>query len=273
MSGITVVKIGGGAIDRADGLGSTWSAIARLHETLASDGGGVVLVHGGGAAVDRRFAELGLEAVKREGIRVTPEGQVSVVVGVLSGEVNARLCGLLDAAGARAVGMTLSSGGLICERNTGYSFDAGRVGVVRGVRDDLLSSLISSGLLPVLACVGVGVDGGLLNINGDDAASGVASAVGADRLVLMTDVPGVKDAGGEVIGDLDAEGSEALIASGVIAGGMVPKVRGALSASARSGSAVVIAAFDDPGVFEKLGRGEVVGTTVRAVSGVRKAVR
>ncbi len=246
-SGPIVVKVGGAPLEDPAVAPALLEAIADLH--LEHDGG-VALVHGGGRAVDRQLEKLGMVAERREGIRITPPEQLDQIVGVLAGIMNKRLVGEFLRLNIGAVGLCLGDADAVPTRKAaGFSFDPGRVGEPipiepgRGVdRTNLFSTLLRERFLPVISSIGIDFQGEFLNVNADDAAAGVAQTVGASSLVLLTDVPGVLDGGKRVIPELDRARIDALIASGVIAGGMVPKVKAAAEVAARSGVPVVIMA-------------------------------
>jgi len=230
-----VVKIGGSALE--DGGAEAGLALARL---VCEANAPVVIVHGGGAETDRRLKSAGFETMKLDGLRVTPIEQIDEVVAAIAGVVNTRLTGVLRAAGVEAAGLTLQSAGFACEKIVHAAGDLGCVGKVVGGSGAATAALLEAEQVPVIACIGGDAAGGALNVNGDDAAAGVASVLGVSSLVLLSDVSGVLDADGKTIGQLDAGAVEELVASGVISGGMGPKVRAALDASAAAGCPVVI---------------------------------
>ncbi|MFO0828309.1 MAG: acetylglutamate kinase [Phycisphaerales bacterium] len=244
-----VVKVGGALLDEPDKNLTTFAGLAELHraERSKARGGGIVLVHGGGVLIDRHLARLGVTTERVEGIRVTPPDVVEEIAGVLAGRVNTRLIGLLAAAGAAPVGLSLGDGGLCaCRKATRYSFDPGAVGEIVGGDPAVVHALLDAGFLPVVNSIGLDEHGHFLNINADDAAAAIAGIVGARELVLLTDVPGVLDKRGQLIDSLDRDAIETLVADGTIHGGMTAKVRGALDAAERSGVAVTIASWRNP---------------------------
>ncbi|MSR40726.1 MAG: acetylglutamate kinase [Phycisphaerales bacterium] len=246
---LTVVKIGGALLDSADAFKSTFTAILALDREIRARGGrGAVLVHGGGAAVDRQFTRLGLESEKRQGIRITPPEHIDDLVSVLAGSVHQRLLGLLHALGARAVGLSLGDGGLCrCQVTTRFAFDAGLVGEIIDGDAAILDTLLRDGFLPVLNSIGMTQDGTPLNVNADDAASAIARIACATELLLLTDVAGVLNASNAVIAELDAAGIDALIADGTVSGGMTAKVRAAQEAAVAAGCPVRIASWREQG--------------------------
>ena len=237
--GPTVIKLGGATLDDPAALAGVCEGVAAAHES----GMAIVVVHGGGAAVDRRLESLGMTPAKRDGVRITPQEQIGVVAGVLAGEENLRLVLALRGAGVPAAGLRLADFGVADAECIGG--DLGRVGRVTGGDGRTVTALLAAGVVPVIAPIACDHDG-LLNVNADTAAAGVACSIGAGRLALLTDVPGVLDSSGELIAELQEDRAEALIADGVISGGMVPKVRGAIEASAVLGGPVLLASARDP---------------------------
>jgi len=261
-----VIKLGGALMDSPSALAAVAQQIALMH---AAQPGCVVVVHGGGKAVDRQLAALGMTTERRDGIRITPPDQVLQISGVLSGQVNAQLVACMIAAGACACGLRLSDTGLAnCERATHFGFDPGCVGSIHGGDPRGLAALLAAGVLPVISSIGTSSSGELLNVNADDAAAAVATILRARGLVFLTDVPGVLDAQRSIIPNLDAAAIERLILDGTVTGGMIPKVRGALDTAASTGVAVTIAGWNDPSALSNLLTGGVAGTRITAPSTV-----
>jgi acetylglutamate kinase len=258
-----VVKLGGALLDRPESAQPFFAALARLHRERSE---GVVVVHGGGAAVDRHLTALGYASERREGIRLTPPEQIDAIAGVLAGSMNKRLVGLLRSLGLPAVGLCLGEAGVVeCRKTTAFAFDPGRVGEVCGGRPRLVEVLLAEGFLPVLSSIGLDDEGGLLNVNADDAAAGLARVLEARELVLLTDVPGVLGPDGSLLPRLDAARIAEGIEEGWIAGGMIAKVRGALAAAQAARVPVRIASWSDPAALLALveGRGDgAAGTCV-----------
>lgn len=263
MSGPIVIKVGGTTLEDRGAAGAIWSAIAQLSRTHPA---GVVLVHGGGKAVDRHLDRLGFTTERREGIRVTPADQLDEITGVLAGRINKSLVGQIGAAGGRAVGLCLGDGGAVpTAKTTKFSFDPGRVGEVQDGRAEpgnLLRVLLSAGFVPVLSSIGIDAAGGFLNVNADDAAAGVAGMLGAAALILMTDVPGILDGKKQVVREATAAKIEGMIASGEITGGMIPKVRAACEVAERTGVPVVIVSGNDPSSLPDYFSGKPCGTRI-----------
>jgi len=258
--GPLVVKLGGAAVEDARSADALWRAIVALH---AQESGGLVLVHGGGAIVDRRLAALGMISQRLDGVRITPPEQIDEVVATLGGLVNAGVVARLCALGAAAVGLRLSDGGLTrLVKADQYAFDPGHVGRVEPGDPTVVHALLAQGFLPVLSSVGHDAHGRLLNVNADDAAAGVACALGARELILLTDVPGVLDAHGALLDRLDGASIAARIDAGEIAAGMIPKATGALRAATEARAPAWIASAADPDNLLALARGEGLGTLV-----------
>lgn len=269
-----VIKIGGAIIDQTAALSRLCETIATLHCSLAQHGSrrGVVVVHGGGLAIDAHLRQLGYEPHRVDGIRVTPPDQIDAVVEILAGRMNRSLVGKIDASlkrtgnTQRAVGLSIGDGGLTTARPVVCAdINFGCVGEVTGGDPELVNTLLESCFLPVISPIASNDLGGVcgaLNVNADDAASAVAGIIGAQSLVLLSDVPGVLDADGQLIPELDALSIERLITAGVISGGMIPKVRAALDTATKTGVATRIASWKDPAALLALATGDDCGTLV-----------
>ncbi len=254
-----IVKTGGAVLDNVASLARMLDAVAEMHRAQP---GSVVLVHGGGGAIERALTALGLTTTKRHGIRVTPPEHMSIIAGVLGGAVNAALVAGLLARGVRAQGMRLLDGGLArCER-VDPSLGVGEVGRVVGGDPTTVRAMLASGALPVVASIGATTNGELLNVNADDAAAALVSILRARGLALLTDVAGVRGPDGTVVAELDAARIDEWISLGIIHGGMVPKVKGALAAANASGAPVTIASWQDADALAALAHGQAAGTTI-----------
>lgn len=265
-TGPLVIKVGGAGVDDPASGATLWRAIIDAHHAL---NGQVVLVHGGGRAVDEHLARLGMKSERIEGLRVTPSEQMGEVAGVLAGRVNKGVVGAINTISVGlAVGLCLGDGDLLrTEKKTLASGgDLGRVGqpLATGPDEGLLPLLLRARFLPVVSSIGIGADGGLYNINADDAAAGIAQRYHAKALVLLTDVPGVLDERKAIVEKLTRPNIESMISSGVIAGGMVPKVRAALAAASLAHCPVVIAPWADPSAIVRIARGQPGGTRIVA---------
>jgi acetylglutamate kinase len=260
--GPLIIKIGGAGVDEPRRTPDLWRAIGRAHRLLE---GQLVLVHGGGRAVDAQLERLGMTTERREGIRITPPNQLAQIVAVLAGSVNKALVGAIQAhADVPAVGLCLGDGSALrTVKATRYSFDPGRVGEVQaGGESRLLRTLMQAGFLPVLCSIGLDDGGEFLNVNADDAAAGIAHALAARGLVLLTDVEGIRGPGGGTLAETDEAEIESLIASGVISGGMIPKARAAARAAAAAGAPATIASGSRPDALVRVASGEQAGTRV-----------
>ena len=222
-----VVKYGGNAMKNPELERSVMHDLVLL----SMIGVRVVLVHGGGPAINRSLAEVGIEPVFRRGLRVTDDRTMAVVQRVLAGETNKNLVKLLNVEGARAVGLCGLDAGLITAE--AEADDLGRVGRIVSADVTLIRDLLDRGYLPVIATVGGDADGRSWNINADTAAAAVAGALGARRLILMTDINGLlRDTSDpdSLIPVLTTGEIPALKAEGIISGGMIPKIDCALHA-------------------------------------------
>jgi acetylglutamate kinase len=257
--GPLVVKIGGGALDGETPDAALMDALAGL---IARETRQVVIVHGGGSVVDAHIRRVGLEPTRRDGIRITPKEHIGEVVAVLAGRINKAVVGGLRRAGAPGVGLCLADAGLDTALDTSLGFDAGRVGTVTGGDALALRVLLDAGLAPVICSIGIDADGEALNVNADTAAAGVACALGASELLLLTDVAGILDASDETIDEIDVEGIDELIATGVVRNGMVPKARAGAHAASTIGAPVTIASWRDPESLRILCEGGRTGTRV-----------
>ena len=229
----TVLKLGGELLEDAPARRTASTAIARL----ARDGA-VVIVHGGGRAIDADLRSRGKSPSFVDGLRITDEDTLATVVGVLAGQINTSLVAALTAAGVRAVGLTgADAGTALCNRapalqaTSGASVDLGLVGLPQsGGR--LLDDLLSLEYVPVLASIGVTRDGELLNVNADVMAAHVARVVRANRLIIAGSTPGVFDASGATCPVLDMAAATAMVTAGTARDGMVAKLGACLDALA-----------------------------------------
>jgi acetylglutamate kinase len=230
---LTVIKLGGSAMEDADVLRATLQDVVFM-ETV---GMRPILVHGGGKDIDRAMAAAGLKPRKIQGRRYTDEATLDIVVRVLLREVNARIEAQVRQLGGRAVG--LHSGSLQClfgERlwltgDDGKPVDLGRVGRVTGVDRALVEDFCAASVVPVIPSLAHDTDGNWLNVNADTAAAAVAAHLKAEKLVFLTDTPGILadlTDPGSLMPSLDAAGCRDLISRRVIDAGMIPKVEACL---------------------------------------------
>jgi len=272
-AGITVVvKYGGHAMGNEALAAQFGRDIALLKQV----GVNPVVVHGGGPQINAMLQRLAIKSSFVDGLRVTDASMVEVVEMVLAGTVNKHVTGLINQAGALAVGICGKDGGLIRARkltrtvrdpdsHIERALDLGFVGEPESVDVRVIHALTGAGLIPVIAPVAMGADGQTYNINADSVAGAIAGALGAQRLLMLTDVAGVLGADRQLIPDMTVAQVEANIASGVISGGMIPKVencvdavrkgvRGAVILDGRMGHACLLELFTDGGI----------GTLIRA---------
>jgi acetylglutamate kinase len=221
---IIVIKLGGHAM----GSDEAMDLFARDVVLMQQVGINPVIVHGGGPMINDMLARLGVKSEFVDGKRVTDAATVEVVEMVLSGSVNKRIVQAINRQGGRGVGLSGKDAAMIrCEASAP---ELGFVGEPVEVNPDVLRQMFEANIIPVIAPLGFGDDGETFNINGDTAAGAIAAALKADRLLLLTDVAGVKDASGEVVTELTASYIRKLTADGIIAGGMIPKTETALAA-------------------------------------------
>lgn len=232
---VVVVKFGGNAM----GDDAAMAEFARDIVLMRQVGVNPVVLHGGGPMINDMLARLGITSDWVRGKRVTDKATVEVVEMVLSGVVNKRIVQAIMDAGGRAVGISGKDDDLlVCEADDPA---LGFVGRPVEVNVQVLRDLYGAGIIPVVAPVATGrAAGETFNVNGDTAAGAIAGALQADRLLLLTDVAGVRGANGEVLTQISPAEAEALIADGTIAGGMIPKVETALAAVAQGVRAAVI---------------------------------
>lgn len=228
-----VVKYGGHAMVD-EGLRDSFARDITLMRYVGLN---PIVVHGGGPQIDQLLETMGVVSERIDGLRVTDERTMEVVEMVLGGKINQEIVSLVCNHGGRAVGLSGKDDGFLLARKVdrmktklGAEVDPGRVGEIVEVRTKVVTALVASGFVPVIAPVAVDDEGRSLNVNADTVAGAVAAALQAEKLVLMTDIEGVRGRDGEVVSSMSSGDIEALIDEGVIAGGMIPKVRCGLDA-------------------------------------------
>ena len=244
-----VIKYGGNAMTEA-ALKDSFAADVVLMKLVGIN---VVVVHGGGPQIGKLLSRLNIESEFVNGMRVTDSATMDVVQMVLGGLVNPDIVSLINTHGGRAVGVTGKDGNLIqAEKmpmtidssNAGASapeiIDIGHVGSITNIQIDVLNTLVQSEFIPVIAPVGVGKDGESYNINADIVAGAIAQALNAEKLVLLTNTPGILDADKTTLSSLNKAEVEALIANGTISEGMLPKVDCAIDAVSGGVNSVTI---------------------------------
>lgn len=223
-----VVKFGGAAVDSLEN-GTVPEDLVLLQQA----GVRPILVHGGGPEITRELEKSGHHSEFQDGLRVTDAATMEVVERVLGGAVNKRLVNLISRAGGRAVGVSGKDARVLHAKPHARAAELGFVGEVDRVEPRIVEVLLEEGFLPVVASLGVGPDGHAYNVNADTAAAALAVAVGADKLVLLTDVAGIyrEIAGGrELLSEISPEEARLLLSSGAVTRGMIPKVSAALDA-------------------------------------------
>lgn len=233
-----VVKYGGNAMTEE-----------RLKQSFANDvvllklvGLNPVVVHGGGPQIEQMLTQVGKKGEFIQGMRVTDAETMRIVEMVLGGEVNKDIVGLINQNGGKAVGLTGKDAGLIRAKklmlpkqdNPGELLDIGLVGDIQQIDPSIVHHLVSGAFIPVIAPIGFGPDGETYNINADVVAGKMAEVLGAEKLVLLTNTPGVLDKDGNLVTDLTPRDIDNMVADGTLSGGMLPKIASALDA-ARNG--------------------------------------
>lgn len=251
-----VIKYGGHAMVDDDAARS----FARDVALLRSVGVDVVVVHGGGPQIQAMLDRLGMPTTRKKGHRVTDAATMEVVRMVLVGQVAQTIVTRINQAGGRAVSLSGADGGLLQARTLEIDGeDIGRVGEVVAVDDTELRALLAAGCVPVVTPIAVDADGECLNVNADLGAGAIAAHLGARKMLLMTDIAGVKGADGAVITSLDRAEVPALVEAGVVRGGMLPKLQCAVDAldggvgkvhiiDGRVRHAVLLELFTDDGI-------------------------
>ncbi len=233
-----------------------------------------IVVHGGGPQIGAMLKKLGVESSFVDGLRVTDSETARIAEMVLSGAINKEIVSWIAAAGGKAVGISGKDGGFVIaekverttrdpESNIERVVDLGFVGEPKTVDRTILDTISAAGMIPVVAPIGVGMDGHTYNINADTMAGAVAAAMSADRLFLLTDVSGVLDKDGSLLTDLDPAKIIALRANGTITGGMIPKLETCITAVEAGVDAAVILDGRVPHamlveIFTKSGAGTLV---------------
>lgn len=194
-----------------------------------------IVVHGGGPDISKALNEKGVKSEFINGLRVTDEETVKIAQQVLIGKTNKEIVALINKHGGNAIGISgIDASFIECEKQTtevdGKTVDIGYVGNIVNVKRDVLEHLYSHQWIPVIAPIGTDKDGNSYNINADTVASVVAAAVEAEKLMLLTDVEGIKDKDGNVVYSADKDEINAMIEDGTIQGGMIPKVQGCIRA-------------------------------------------
>lgn len=256
---VVVIKLGGHAMSSDEAM----EDFARDVVLMQQVGVNPVIVHGGGPMINEMLNKLDIKSEFVNGKRVTDKATVEVVEMVLSGRVNKWIVNAINRQGGRAVGLSGKDANLMtCDQDAP---ELGLVGTPAEIDTGVLTTLFEANTIPVIAPLGAGRNGETLNVNGDTVAGAIAAALTADRLLLLTDVPGVMDETKTVLTDLTTEQVIELTASGVIAGGMIPKTQTCLDALAGGVRAAVILDGRAPNaclleLFTEHGAGSIIRT-------------
>ena len=250
-----VVKYGGNAMENPQQA----TSFARDITLMKLVGIHPVVVHGGGPQIGQHLEKLGIAS------RFVNGATMEVVEMMLGGHVNKALVAAINQQGGRAVGLTGKDGGLIRARKLPSEEDIGQVGEVAAIDPEVITHLEAGGFIPVIAPVGVGEDGAAYNINADTVAGKIASVLRAEKLMLLSNIRGVLDTGGNLLTGLDTHEVDALIADGTIHGGMLPKIACALDAVKSGVRAVhIVDGRVEHAVLLELFTDEGVGTLIKA---------
>jgi acetylglutamate kinase len=239
-----VIKYGGNAMTDP----ALQQAFAEDVVLLKLVGINPVVVHGGGPQIENALKRLGKKGEFIQGMRVTDSETMEVVEWVLAGEVQQDIVGLINQAGGKAVGLTGRDGGMIRAQklklldhaNPGIEHDVGQVGDIVAIDPSVVKALQDDAFIPVVSPIGFGEQNESYNINADVVAAKLATVLGAEKLLMLTNISGVLDKSGQLLADLTARRIEELFADGTISGGMLPKIAGALDAAKSGVNAVHI---------------------------------
>jgi acetylglutamate kinase len=255
-----VVKFAGALLEQpAEAL---YKSRAQQVAELARQGHRVLVVHGGGRTFTKTLARLGIESRFVGGLRVTDQETRDVALMVLGGLLNKQLAAAISASDQPAVGISGGDAACFLAEPLSHPAGLGFVGELSGVNIEFIESLWAAGLVPVTACLGLGADGEIYNINADQMAAGCATYLHVDRLIYLTDVPGVLD-GGQVMETVDGDAIEELVKGKKVSGGMVLKLEACRHALAAGVADVEIVGGEIPGSLVAAARGECKGTRVR----------
>ncbi|WP_209864338.1 acetylglutamate kinase [Paenibacillus shirakamiensis] len=232
-----------------------------------------VIVHGGGPAISENLGRLGIETQFVNGLRYTSEEVLDVVEMVLSGTINKQIVRRIQKLGGQALGLSGVDGFLIQARPVANSVEVGLVGEVTDVKSSIIQGVVELGYMPIIAPVGVDAAGQRYNINADTAAGAVASKLGVQQMVVVTDVPGIMTTIGgtkKVLSTVTVQQIEDMIHTGEIYGGMIPKVRAAIACIHGKVNEVIIVNGSEPNVLSRVMDGEAIGTRIVRMNSSRK---
>ena len=244
---IIVIKYGGNAMADADLVESFCNDIVFLKQSGLKP----VIVHGGGPQIGSMLERLGIKTKFESGMRITDENTLGVVEMVLAGRINKNIASKINSAGGKAVGVSGKDGSMIIaekltkQKNSGESniekiIDLGYVGFPKKINNEIIETLINNDFIPVIAPLGLGVDGKTYNINADTAAGAIASSLKSKRLLILTDVEGVLDSNKNLVEEVNEEKIKEMIISGEVSGGMIPKINTCLDSVNNGVEAAVI---------------------------------
>jgi acetylglutamate kinase len=264
-----VVKFGGELIEDPSRLNTIVAAVAA-----AANVGPLVVIHGGGREIDAALQAAGIEKRQVDGLRITDDDTLDVVVAVLAGTINTRLVAALNSAGVPAVGLTGADANCGLSRRApahravdGRTVDLGRVGVPAERSDArLLTTLLGGGFVPVIASVGIAGDGQLLNVNADILAGHLAARLDARRLVIAGATPGVLDGSGRTVPLLESSAIDRMVTSGTATAGMIAKLRACEQALAAGVGAVLIIDGRDGAAIVAAASGVVPAAATRVMA-------
>jgi acetylglutamate kinase len=268
VSGPLVLKFGGELLEDAPKLDTVVAAIRRI---VDSGSRALLIVHGAGREIDLALKAAGIEKRQVEGLRITDEATLNIVVAVLAGAVNTRLVAALNATGVQAVGLTgvdgacgLSDRAPAHRTVDGRFIDLGHVGLpAAGSDTKVLTTLVGAGFVPVVASIGIGRDGSMLNVNADTLAGHLAARLGASRLVIAGTTAGVLNSSGATEPDLDQTAIARLVGEGTATAGMIAKLRACEQAVAAGVGDVVILDGRDGAALEAAAGGRVPDAATR----------
>ena len=249
--------------------GSTLAALPEAFfadlRALQEEGVRPVIVHGGGPAISETLGKLGIESSFVSGLRVTTEPVLDVVEMVLAGRINKEIVRKIGASGAKALGVSGVDGQLLTAQPVANSDEIGFVGEVTDVRAEIIEGIMAMGYIPVIAPIGIDAEAQRYNINADTAAGAVASYLGVERMIVVTDVPGIMrtvDGEKRVLPSVTVAEIDEMIASGEIYGGMIPKVKAAVQCIQGRVREVVIVSGEEPQVLSRVVKEGGIGTRI-----------
>jgi acetylglutamate kinase len=268
------IKLGGSILEQS----KIRISLLREISELRTSGHEVVLVHGGGKALNRALAEMGLESRFVLGLRMTDAATMRVATMVLAGEVNKRLVAELSSFGSNAVGVSGADAGSVrcipVSSLPGAPQDLGFVGKPVGMDGKLFDLLLNAGMIPVVASIALGADGKLYNVNADQMASICASGCKCESLIYLTDVAGIRGENGEIIRETSEREIASLRARGVVSGGMLPKTESCVEALRRGVKSVYILPGAQEGVLSGFFAGQTpLGTRLVMETGTQVSTK